>query len=51
VRNGFKFLCNGFPVQDGQVFAVAKDAQGRASPRWIATPLEANVDAYWNECQ
>lgn len=50
VRSGFKFLRNGFPVQDGHVFVVAKDAQGRVSLKRVATPLEANPDAYWNEC-
>ena len=50
-RSGFKFLRNGFPVQDGHVFAVAKDTQGRVSLKRVATPLEANVDAYWNECR
>ncbi|WP_447773507.1 ABC transporter substrate-binding protein [Variovorax boronicumulans] len=51
VRSGFKFLRNGFPVQDGHVFVVAKDAQGRTSLKRIATPLEANPDGYWNECR
>jgi len=51
VRSGFKFLRNGFPVQDGHIFVVAKDAQGRASLKRIATPLEANPDGYWNECR
>ncbi|SEK99536.1 amino acid/amide ABC transporter substrate-binding protein, HAAT family [Variovorax sp. YR750] len=51
VRSGFKFLRNGFPVQDGHVFVVARDAQGRASLKRVATPLEANVDAYWNDCR
>ena len=51
VRSGFRFLRNGFPVQDGHVFVVAKDAQGRASLKRIATPLEANPDGYWNECR
>lgn len=51
VRSGFKFLRNGFPVQDGHVFVVAKDARGRVSLQRIATPLEANPDGYWNECR
>lgn len=51
VRSGFKFLRNGFPVQDGHIFVVAKDAQGRTSLKRIATPLEANPDGYWNECR
>jgi len=51
VRSGFRFLRNGFPVQDGHVFVVAKDAQGRASLKRIATPLEGNPDWYWDECR
>ncbi len=50
-RSGFKFLRNGFPVQDGHVFTVVKDHQGRATLKRVATPLEANPDAYWNECR
>jgi branched-chain amino acid transport system substrate-binding protein len=51
VRSGFRFLRNGFPVQDGHVFVVAKDAQGRASLKRISTPLEGSPDWYWDECR
>lgn len=51
VRSGFKFLRNGFPVQDGHIFTVAKDAQGRVSLKRTAMPLEASPDGYWNDCR
>lgn len=51
VRSGFRFLRNGFPIQDGHVFVVAKDAKGRASLKRIATPLLGQPDGYWDECR
>lgn len=51
VRSGFRLLRNGFPIQDGHVFVVAKDAKGRASLRRIATPLLGQPDGYWDECR
>ncbi len=50
VRGDFKFGNNHFPIQDMNIFEVAKDGRGRISLKTIATPLKAHQDAYHAEC-
>ncbi|TAM00637.1 MAG: ABC transporter substrate-binding protein [Pusillimonas sp.] len=50
VRGDFKFGNNNFPIQDLPIFEVVKDAQGQFNLKKIATPLEAQQDAYHNQC-
>jgi len=50
VRGDFKFGNNHFPIQDMNIFEVAKDERGRISLKTIATPLKAHQDAYHAEC-
>ena len=50
VRGKFRFGNNNFPIQDMNIFEVAKDAKGRVSLKTIGTPLKDHQDAYHQEC-
>ncbi|MES2257066.1 MAG: ABC transporter substrate-binding protein [Pseudomonadota bacterium] len=50
VRGNFRFNNNNFPIHDMHMFEAGKDAKGRVSLNWIATPLKDHQDAYHAAC-
>ena len=50
VRGDFKFNTNNFPIHDLHMFEAIKDGQGRYTLKTVATPLNADKDAYFDKC-